>query len=385
MRRTIHDLLDGEKAASWLGRIIITGSVLVVLASVAVTLMATDAAFAEYVPLFHAIQLLCLIVFTLEWVLRIWIAPESRRRLGGSAAAARLHYLLSPRGLIDFLAIAPFWIAPALGAHGDWLWHLQILRVLKLMRYSSALETLGSVIRTEARPLIAAMVVMVTLLVLFSTALYLVEHQAQPEKFSSSLAALWWGVVTLATVGYGDVVPITGLGRVIGGFAVLLGLGMFALPAAILASGFAEEVRKRNFVVTWNLVARVPLFANLPAMRIADIAAMLKPRSAERGDVIVRKGDKADCMYVLVSGSAEVRIEPPVRLSAGDFFGEIALLIDVRRTADVLAVTFCQLLMLPVSDFRNLLQYHPDIEAQLRKVAQERLGETFKPKDTKSS
>jgi voltage-gated potassium channel len=263
----------------------------------------------------------------------------------------------------------------------DVLLQLQVLRILKLMRYSSAIETLGSVLRNEIRPLIAAGVIMLTLLVLFSTLMYLAERHAQPNKFGSSLDALWWGVVTLATVGYGDVVPVTALGRVLGGVTVILGLGMFALPAAILASGFAEEIRKRNFVVTWNLVAKVPLFSNLPAIRIAEIAAMLKPRSAERGEVVVRKGERAECMYFLVNGEADVIVPPqPVRLHAGDFFGEIALLIDTRRTADVVAVTFNQLRMLPVTDFRHLLAAHPELKEQLQAIAEQRLN-AQKPSD----
>jgi len=102
---------------------------------------------------------------------------------------------------------------------------------------------------------------------------------------------------------------------------------------------------------------------------------MLKPRSAERGEAVVRKGERADCMYFLVSGEADVIVPPqPVRLHSGDFFGEIALLIDTRRTADVIAVTFNQLLMLPVADFRNLLAAHPELKEQLQKVAEQRLN-----------
>ncbi len=381
MRHAIFHFLDGDGARSFIGRTIAGILIVLILASVVVSLAQTDTdLIAAHSTGFLALETLAAVIFTIEYALRIWIAPESKRLLQRTPAQARRDYLVSPRGVIDLLAIAPFWLGLATPMGPDVLLQLQVLRILKLMRYSSAIETLGSVLRNEIRPLIAAGVIMLTLLVLFSTLMYLAERHAQPDKFGSSLDALWWGVVTLATVGYGDTVPITAVGKMLGGVTVILGLGMFALPAAILASGFAEEIRKRNFVVTWNLVAKVPLFSDLPAIRIAEIAAMLKPRSAERGEAIVRKGERADCMYFIVSGEADVIVPPsPVRLHSGDFFGEIALLVDTRRTADVIAVTFNQLLMLPVSDFRNLLAAYPELKHQLQKVAEERLAASHKP------
>lgn len=381
MRRAIYDLLEGDASHHAMGRVLALFFIALILSSVAIELAGTDTAMvAAHGTAFGAAETLCAIVFTAEYAVRIWTAADIKRLPQPSAARARLEYAISPRGIIDLLAIAPYWLGAVLPIDPEIVWNLQALRILKLMRYTSALETLGSVVRNEAKPLVAAGAIMLALLVLFSNLLYLVERHAQPDKFGSGLDALWWGVVTLATVGYGDVVPITGIGKVLGGLAVIFGLGMFALPAAILASGFAEEIRKRNFVVTWNLVARIPLFSNLPAVRIAEIAAMLKPRSAERGELIVRKGERADCMYILVSGEADVLVPPmPVRLHAGDFFGEIALLVDTRRTADVIAGTFTQLLMLPVVDFRNLLAAYPEMKKELSEVAQARLAANRQP------
>ncbi|MEO8558319.1 MAG: cyclic nucleotide-gated ion channel [Rhodospirillales bacterium] len=380
MRHAIFHYLDGDGARRFGGRTIAGFLIVFILISVVVALAETDRGLARFDTAFDGIETAAALIFTIEYALRVWIAPEGKKLPHRSPSQARRDYLISPRGVIDLLAIAPFWLGLVTPMGADVLLQLQVLRILKLMRYSSAIETLGSVLRNEIRPLIAAGVIMLTLLVLFSTLMYLAERHAQPEKFGSSVDALWWGVVTLATVGYGDTVPITAVGKILGGITVILGLGMFALPAAILASGFAEEIRKRNFVVTWNLVAKVPLFSDLPAIRIAEIAAMLKPRSAERGEAIVRKGERADCMYFIVSGEADVIVPPsPVRLHSGDFFGEIALLVDTRRTADVIAVTFNQLLMLPVSDFRNLLAAYPELKHQLQKVAEERLAASHIP------
>ena len=216
-----------------------------------------------------------------------------------------------------------------------------------------------------------------SLLVVLSSLVYLAERDAQPDRFGSVPDAMWWGIVTLSTVGYGDSVPVTPVGRVVGAFSVVLGLGMFALPAGILASGFVEEMRRRNLVVTWNLVASVPFFQNLPAARIAEIAAVLQADHATRGEEIIHRGDSADCMYYIVSGEVEVLVGArPVRLRAGDFFGEIALLTDRPRTATVVAATSCQLLILRMVDFRKILDAHQDLREVISGVARERLAST---------
>jgi voltage-gated potassium channel len=157
---------------------------------------------------------------------------------------------------------------------------------------------------------------------------------------------------------------------------MLLGVGMFAMPAGILASGFAQAVKSRDFVVSWNMVAGVPLFSKLEAKRIAEIVALLKPTLAMPGESIIRKGAVADRMFFISSG--EVLVETPgqpVDLHAGDFFGEIALLEERPRTADVVAITSCQLLELEARDFEELLLSNPDLAADINRVAEARRAE----------
>jgi len=150
---------------------------------------------------------------------------------------------------------------------------------------------------------------------------------------------------------------------------------MFAVPAGILATGFASELRRREFVVTWRSVARVPLFAQLDASQISSVASLLKPQIVPQDSVIVRRGDSAQAMFFLMEGEVEVDVPPrPVRLKAGDFFGEIALLRDMRRTATVTAVTECRLLALDVADFRRLVEQYPELHEEMRRTADERQG-----------
>ncbi len=185
---------------------------------------------------------------------------------------------------------------------------------------------------------------------------------------------MWWGMATLTTVGYGDVTPATPLGKLLGAGIAILGIGMFALPAGILASGFAQEIKKRDFIVSWNLVAKVALFANLSASQIAEVAALLSGRLASPGEVIFREGDPVDSVYFIISGEVQVMTErQSFRLGPGEFFGEIALLREGRRTAGVTALTTCQLLLLDRGDFSKLLGRDEAIRATVSRIAEERL------------
>src|SRR5262249_58702859 len=146
------------------------------------------------------------------------------------------------------------------------------------------------------------------------------------------------------------------------------------VPAGILATGFAAELRKRDFVVSWDAVAKVPLFAGLDARQIADIARLLKPQLVPERYLIVRRGDAAEAMYFILTGEVEVEIANPVRLRSGQFFGEIALLRDTERTASVTAVTEGQLLRLDVGGFRPLMTQYPGLGTATPQAARSRLS-----------
>ncbi len=293
-------------------------------------------------------------------------------------AAAVYSYLTSPGGLIDLLAALPFWIAQIWTIPFDLMTALGLVRFLKLARYSPALATLESVIARESRQLRSALFIMLMLILTVSTALYLVERADNAQSFGSIPAAMWWAVITLTTLGYGDVVPITTLGKVLAGCTAVLGVGMFALPASILASGFAEEMKRRDFLQTWRMVARVPFFAELDADQIAAIGNLLRFIAASQGDVLIRTGEIGDRMFFIVSGIVNIDLGNGRQrtLESGDFFGEIALLHKARRTATVIARTRCELLALDLKDFRHLLQRTPKVAEAIAKTAKERLHES---------
>ena len=194
-------------------------------------------------PQFVAFEILSVLAFTVEYVLRVWSAPASTRYQG--SVSGRIRFMLSPMGLVDLLAVLPFWL-PFLGVDLRFLRALRLLRifrVFKLQRYSRALQMIGKVAVATRAQLAISLAVVLILLLISSSLMYLAEHRAQPEVFSSIPASMWWAVATLTTVGYGDVYPITPIGRLLGSAVAILGIGMFALPTSILGAAFVEELR----------------------------------------------------------------------------------------------------------------------------------------------
>lgn len=285
------------------------------------------------------------------------------------------NYLFTGPGLIDALAVLPIPFALLAGVPADTAWLLASLWLLKLAAVVPGLSLLGRVIALEARPLGSVLVIFLIVLLLGSVALYVAERAAQAERFGSLPQSLWWAVTTLTTTGYGDAVPITFAGRLIAGIVMICGLGVFGLWTGILATGFAAEHRRRDFVRNWNLVRRVPFLRDLDPAAVIELTRMLRRIDLAERTVVVRRGRPGDCMYFIAAGEVEVQVEPqPVRLGAGAFFGEISLLEGGPRTATVVTTAPSTLLILEVSDFRAFTALHPDLAQAVEKEAASRAG-----------
>jgi len=192
-------------------------------------------------------------VFTIEYLARVWSCIDLEEVGDSRPVIGRIKYMLSPIALVDLIAILPFYLSLYVAFDLRFLRVLRLLRLFKLTRYSPALGALLDVIQKESEALLAAFVVLLIMLVISAGGIHLLEHELQPETFGSIPSAMWWSMVTLTTVGYGDVIPVTPMGKLFGGLIGLIGIGMIALPAAIMASGFAENVRRRQH--RFNLVA----------------------------------------------------------------------------------------------------------------------------------
>ena len=370
-------LLAPSESPPWPNRL--TNGILVglVLLSIVTTVLETLDEAAQRIGWFlRLVEAIVVAVMAVEYLLRLWTAPE-REAIGARMPwRTRGRYMTSFVGLVDLLAVLPALLALVVPIPVDALRLLRVARLLKLARYTPALNLFAAVIRNESRALLATLLVVAVLLVLEATIMYTLERGAQPKVFASIPHAMWWAIVTIATVGYGDMFPITPAGKVFGGMVMVIGIAVFAVPAGILATGFASEIRKRDFVVTWQTVANVPLFAGLDAARIAEIARLLKRQVVPAQFAVVRRGDPADAMFFIMGGEVQVDVAPrPVRLTKGQYFGEIALLRDTVRTATVTTLSECQLLSLDVADFRRLLDSNPGLNAVITRTAEARLGE----------
>lgn len=183
------------------------------------------------------------IVFTVEYVLRIWTADLLFDRI--PPWKARLRYVFSGMAIIDLLAILPFWLpmflpGSMLGMRALRL--VRLLRLLKLNRYFNAVALIGGVVHEKRRELCGSVVFVLLLMLVSSLLMYAAEHDAQPDSFKNAFSGLWWAVATLTTVGYGDIYPVTPVGRVLGAVIALLGIGMVAIPTSILSSGLIERM-----------------------------------------------------------------------------------------------------------------------------------------------
>src|SRR5436190_2818669 len=350
---------------------------LMVAAGIAIMLIATVTAMADAHGRLLEIGFYVVAAFFLaEYVLRLVAAPEAPGGAHRRPLDAQLTWATSLGGVFDLVCSLPGLIAllhvPDAGLFA-FVW------AFKYVRYSPGLALLGRVISHARHALLSVLLGFAIVLLAAASIAYLLErhaHPDHPEAFASIPAALWWGIVTMTTTGYGDIVPATIAGRALSGIVMVGGILIFALWTGIIVNGYAEELRRLEFLRTWELVAKVPFFHDIGASLIAEVARLLRPRDFPAGAVIMRRGEAGDCMYFVIDGEAEVQLPSQrVYLGPGQFFGEVALVTGAPRNATVVAAQGCTLLSLDIADFHQLLGRHPELARIIHEKAEQRPGD----------
>ena len=248
LRYRVYQLLEKAEDGDRASRLVDVGLFILVSVNVlAVSLETVDSLHRAYADIFWWIEVVSVFLFTLEYGLRFWSIAASADERGMSSLKARLSYVFSPTGIIDLVAILPS-LLPLLFGSIDlrWLRILRLARLFKFSHYTTALEDLISSVRRESQSFVATIYLLFLALMISSTLIYVFEHELQPENFGSIPESMWWSFVTLTTVGYGDVVPITAAGRAIAALTALMGVCVVALLTGIVATGFSKQMAMKQ-------------------------------------------------------------------------------------------------------------------------------------------
>jgi voltage-gated potassium channel len=371
LRRQVFDLIERVDRKARLPRLIAIGLIVLILINVVAAVFETVPYLVEhYRWIFRTIEAISLVIFTGEYVTRLWVSLEHPRARGKPEWRARLAYARTPAAIVDFIAIVPFFIEAFTETQLRVIVLLRLLRLFKLGRYSTGFQSLLEAVRRERDALLASFLILVSVVLVSASFGYMAERAAQPENFGSIPDAIWWALTTVTTVGYGDVVPKTMLGRVVGGFTMIAGILMIALPVAIIGSSFAEVVRQRSFVITFGTVARIPLFADLSPHALSDLLPHLRAMTIDAGTVIVEPEQGDEALYVIADGIVEVDYtHARKRLTANDAFGAAPEAEAAGGHYSALALTRVRLLALDHIELAHLVDRHPELAERMRPAA----------------
>lgn len=375
MVATLATMLDRRSMSSRARLYRRAEAALIVIGLLAMVVMTTSLAEVTRV-LASGVLIVAMVLFVVDAAIRIVlsraISAHERLEIEDGETA---RWIGTAWGALDVLTILPMAIAAPFYWTPGGAPLLASLWLLRFARYSRGGRILTTVILREREPILGVLLLFAMVLTGGAVLGYLAERHAQPTVFTSVGTSLWWAITTLTTTGYGDMAPVTLFGRMVGGAVMIGGLGTISLLAGILATGFAAELKRTEFLRSWDMISKVSFFENAGAATIADVASLLRPRDFPARSVVTRRGQPGDCMYFIVDGEVEILIEPkPVRLGSGAFFGEIAILTGAPRNATVITTKVTQLLSLDIADFRALAASRPELTDLIRKEAELRLG-----------
>jgi voltage-gated potassium channel len=248
IKTRVYNILEANHEGGIPGRLLeIFIITLIFLSLITVVLETVEPIYKKNPDFFYDFEAFSVIIFTIEYVLRLWSCTSDSKYK--KSVKGRIRFALTPLAIIDLVSILPFYIPMVITLDFRFFRALRlfrIFRILKIGRYFESLRLIGKVFSNKKEELAITVFMVLILLLVVSCLMYFVENQAQPKAFASIPMSMWWGVATLTTIGYGDVYPITPLGKFFGAIISLLGIGLFALPTGILGSGFVEEIQNRK-------------------------------------------------------------------------------------------------------------------------------------------
>ncbi|MEO1252223.1 MAG: cyclic nucleotide-gated ion channel [Pseudomonadota bacterium] len=370
LKARLYRILEAGHSHDWQSRFFeMAMATLIILNVIAFSIETVPAIHDRHALFFRIFDLVSIGIFTVEYVARLWVCTEHPPYRGLSPWKARLKFARNPLMVVDFLAIAPFYLSAFVAIDLRVLRILRLLRFFKLARFSPAFNTMLRVLARERSALMGVLIVLIGMIIISASLLFLAEGDLPDSKFATVPEAMWWAIATLTTVGYGDVTPVTAVGKFLAGIVMICGLGFFALPIGIIASGFMEEYRRQDFIVTWGMAARAPVFSQLKPEEIAELLAMLKARTAPAGSLIATDGERPGALFMI--GSGEVALTDfdrpalaPVRMVEGQYWGARSLLTGVQGETAT-AVSTCDLIVLDQEDFRALSRTRPYLHKKL--------------------
>lgn len=387
LRRRGYELFEHESPTDPYAKFIHRALVALILTNVVASVLDTVPSInAVYAADFDRLEAFSLVIFSLEYAARLWAAPENPIHAHRSRWLARLFWMGSAPGVIDLLAIAPFVLGQLFNIDLHVITLPRLFRFYKIARYSPGFNSLVMALRSERSALTASLVILITMVLTFAGLMYVFEHAAQPDKFGSIPDAMWWAFATVTTVGYGDVIPITLAGRIVGVVTMITGLVMLALPAGIIASAFATNIARQHFIVTAGMLARMPLFDGLEISSILEVLPTVVTRTFERGTQIVHWGAQAGTLYLIVDGEIEVEQARRRRqIGPGEAFGGV---IGPQRDLSARALSRVRLMLIETRDVTELCRKLPDFAERIvalapderrRQQAEEMVRRRFRP------
>jgi voltage-gated potassium channel len=371
-RQSAYAVLEEGQLDGLGSRLIEAALIVLIVANVlAVALETVPAINQHYRSFFHDFEYFSIAAYTIEYVTRVWSSIEDPRVAARGPFRGRLAFVLRPLMIVDFLAFAPSYLVFVLPIDLRLLRIFRLLRLVKLARYSQALPALLGVLYAERSALFASFILTVSVMCVSAALMQITEGAVQPKSFGTMPDAMYWAITTLTTVGYGDLVPITPIGKLIAGVTMVTGLLLFALPIGILANGFVSDLHRRQFAITWSMMKRQPLFIGMDVEAVTEVLGALSAKLVREHTQIVVVGETANTLYLIVSGQAHLESKmESYDLEPGDVFGQESLQVGSVFEGTVTARSELRLLLLSGDDLRRLGRKYPLLARRLEsKVA----------------